>query len=79
VLKLSSDVSDVFPEVLKLSFEVSECKALIHGLPGDYEMDAALLRWSPVPGMVGLGGMCLSFCLDALCLLPQIQPFMLRM
>ena len=29
VLKLSSNVSDVFPKVLKLSSEVSECKALI--------------------------------------------------
>jgi len=28
VLKLSSDVSDVFPKVLKLSSEVSECKPL---------------------------------------------------
>jgi len=23
----------------------------IHGLPGDNDIDAALLRWSPVPGM----------------------------
>jgi chromosome segregation ATPase len=29
VLKLSSNVSDVFPKVLKLSFEVSECKPLV--------------------------------------------------
>ena len=28
MLKLSSYVSDVFPEVLKLSSEVSECKPL---------------------------------------------------
>jgi hypothetical protein len=28
VLKLSSNVSDVFPKILKLSFEVSECKPL---------------------------------------------------
>jgi hypothetical protein len=32
VLKLSSNVSDVFPKVLKLSFEVSECKPLHHGV-----------------------------------------------
>ena len=31
MLKLSSNVSDVFPEVLKLSFEVSECKPLEAG------------------------------------------------
>jgi hypothetical protein len=30
VLKLSSNGSDVFPKV-KLSFEVSECKPLLHG------------------------------------------------
>jgi hypothetical protein len=34
VLKLSSNVSDVFPKVLKLSFEVSECKSLIVGNGG---------------------------------------------
>ena len=28
---MSSDVSDVFPKVLKLSFEASECKPLIGG------------------------------------------------
>jgi len=33
VLKLSSDVSDVFPKVLKLSSEVSECKPLVSGMP----------------------------------------------
>jgi hypothetical protein len=31
VLKLSSTVSDVFPKVLKLSPEVSECKPLHEG------------------------------------------------
>jgi len=31
VLKLSSNVSDVFPKVLKLSSEVSECKPLACG------------------------------------------------
>jgi hypothetical protein len=31
VLKFSSNVSDVFPKVLKLSSEVSECKPLIDG------------------------------------------------
>jgi len=31
VLKLSSDVSNVFPKVLKLSSEVSECKPLLLG------------------------------------------------
>ena len=30
-LKLSSDVSDVFPKVLKLSSEVSEYKPLVGG------------------------------------------------
>jgi hypothetical protein len=32
VLKLSSNVSDVFPKVLKLSSEVSECKPLGTGM-----------------------------------------------
>ena len=31
MLKLSSNVSDVFPKVLKLSSEVSECKPLAGG------------------------------------------------
>jgi hypothetical protein len=31
VLKLSSDVSDVFTKVIKLSFEVSECEPLPTG------------------------------------------------
>jgi hypothetical protein len=31
VLKLSSNVSDVFPKFLKLSSEVSECKPLVIG------------------------------------------------
>ena len=31
MLKLSSDVSDVFPKVLRLSCEVSECKPLLQG------------------------------------------------
>jgi hypothetical protein len=31
MLELSSNVSDVFPEVLKLSCEVSECKPLAVG------------------------------------------------
>jgi len=34
VLKLSSNVRDVFPKVLKLSCEVSECKPLHIGLRG---------------------------------------------
>jgi hypothetical protein len=32
---LSSNVSDVFPKVLKLSFEVSECKPLVVGAAGE--------------------------------------------
>ena len=31
MLKLSSNVSDVFPKVRKLSFDVSECKPLLRG------------------------------------------------
>jgi len=31
LLKLSSNVSEVFPKVLKLSSEVSECKPLVRG------------------------------------------------
>ena len=31
MLTLSSNVSDVFPKVLKLSFERCECKPLFHG------------------------------------------------
>ena len=34
VLKVSSNVSDVFPKVLKLSSEVSECKPLPDGRDG---------------------------------------------
>jgi len=40
VLKLSSNVSDVFPKVLKLSFEVSECKPLV---TGDYRKNGTFL------------------------------------
>ena len=36
MLKLSSDVSDVFPKVLKLSSEVSECKTLPGADGGNY-------------------------------------------
>ena len=32
MLKLSSDGSDLFPKVLKLSSEVSKCKPLVHGM-----------------------------------------------
>ena len=32
VLKLSTNENDVFPYVLKLSFELSECKPLLDGL-----------------------------------------------
>ena len=32
VLELSTNVNDVFPYVLKLSFELSECKPLLDGL-----------------------------------------------
>ena len=31
MLKLSSNVGDVYPKVLKLSSEVSECKPLVQG------------------------------------------------
>ena len=31
MLKLSSNVSDVFPKAFKLSSEVSECKPLVRG------------------------------------------------
>jgi len=44
VLKLSSDVSDVFPKVLKLSSEVSECQPLVGGFQGERRRHHGALR-----------------------------------
>jgi hypothetical protein len=41
VLKLSCNLSNVLPKVLKLSFEVSECKPLLIGLQGATSTDPA--------------------------------------
>jgi hypothetical protein len=58
VLKLRSDVSDVLPNVLKFSFEVSECKPLTAGTAGvRTTMDSATIMHAlHIPGIVRYWG-----------------------